>query len=125
MIHDQLLRRLSAAHAPVTTSELASALGFPVDAEHNAIVEVFAILAPEVERQGLGWVASTNTKARRVLSALHAFVNAHPDKRIFRVSAAIGHLVAQDQPTESELDVLLKGSSDFQLLPNAMIKRIS
>jgi len=54
---------------------------------------------------------------------LRAYADAHPEKRIFRVAAALGNLPAEDQMTEQQLQELLSRTGEFQLLANAMIKR--
>ena len=125
MIHDQLLRCLADRSGPTSTVELAQALSLPTDAEGHARVEILADLSPAIRRQGADWVLSADTPARRVLSALRSYADANPTKRIFRLSAALSDLPPQDQPTEEQLRELLGGSSDFKLLPNAMIKRVS
>ena len=125
MTQDRLLQYLSVATGPVETLDLAAALGFDPTPEDRGVVEVIATLCPGVRWLGGGWVASTDTPGRRVTSALKSYSDANPSKRIFRLSAAIGHLPAQDQMTEDQLRATLSQSSDFQLLPNAMIKRVS
>lgn len=124
MIHDQLLRCLAERSGPTSTTELAQALALPSDAEGHAHVEIIAELSPMVHRQGAGWILSADTPARRVLAALRSYADGNPTKRIFRLSAALSDLPPQDQPTEDQLQDILGSSSEFKLLPNAMIKRV-
>ena len=125
MIHDEIMNRLSGADAPVSTPELASALGLSADAETHALIEIEAVLSTNIRRHGTGWVLSVDTPTRRVLAALRSYATAHPGKRLFRLAAALGELPPQDQPTEEAIRQLLDGSPEFKLLPNAMIKRVS
>lgn len=125
MTHEQLLNTLAQSSGPATASDLAAALGFPASAEANACVEVFAALSPELRRRGNGWMLSADAPARRVLTALRSYSDAHPTKSVFRAVAALGDLSAQEQPTEDQLREILSSTADFKLLPNAMIKRVS
>jgi hypothetical protein len=86
-------------------------------------LDLLLALSPEVSAFSDGWVASADTSDRRILGALRAYAQAHPERQIFRVAAALGHLSAQDQMTEQQLRELLSRTSEFQLLANAMIKR--
>jgi hypothetical protein len=125
MMHKVLLRRLADSSSPVSTPALTSALGLNADSDSHARVEILAQLSPSIRWQGSGWVLSTDTPARRVLAALRSYSSANSSKRIFRLSAALGALPPQEQPTEEQLRELLSDSSEFKLLPNAMIKRVS
>lgn len=125
MIHELLLRSLADRSGPTTTVELAQALALSADAEAHAHVEILAQLSPAFRRLGSGWILSADTPARRVLAAIRTYADANPTKRIFRLSQALSDLPPQDQPTEDQLLQILGGSSDFKLLPNAMIKRVS
>ena len=119
----QLIQIISASRTPVTTTEVAEAIGLPTSAESLAAVDLLLTLSPEVNVFSNGWVASVDTRDRRILGALRAYAEAHPEKRIFRGVAALGHLPAEDQPTDQQLQELLTMTGEFQLLANAMIKR--
>ena len=123
MKRDQLLQYIGANASPVTTISVATALGLPASAETFAAVDVLLALSPEVNELSDGWVVSSDTHGRRILGALRAYADAHPDKRIFRGAAALGHLPPADQMTEQQLRELLSRTGEFQLLANAMIKR--
>ncbi len=124
MRRDQLIQHIGASAMPVATSEATAALGLPASPEANAAVDVLLELSPDVYPASGGWLVSTNTRERRVLRALHAYVEAH-DRRIFRAAAALGHLSPKDQMTEQQLRELLSRTGEFRLLANAMIKRES
>lgn len=123
MKRDQLIQLISASPAPVTTIAAASAIGLSATAEALAAVDLLLTFSPEVNTFADGWLASTDTRERRILGALRAYVEEHPEKRIFRGAAALGHLPPEDQMTEQELKNLLSRTGEFQLLANAMIKR--
>lgn len=123
MIRDQLIQHISVSRTPVTTPAAATAIGLTVSAESLAAVDLLLSLSPEVNAFADGWVASADTRERRILGALRAYAEAHPEKKIFRGAAALGHLAPEDQLTEQELKELLSQNSEFQLLANGMIKR--
>ena len=70
-------------------------------------------------------MVNADTPARRLLTALRSYAETHPKKRFFRLNQAVGHLPPEDQLTEPQLRDLLEGSSEFKLLRNAMIQRVS
>lgn len=125
MIRQQLIQSVAASETPATTAAVAAVAGLPASAEALAAVDLLLTLSPEVSTFSDGWVVSVDTRDRRILNALRAYAEAHPDKRIFRVAAALGHLPAEDQMTEPQLQDLLSRTGEFQLLANAMIKRRS
>ena len=123
MRRDQLIQQIAASGSPVTTTAAATAIGLIPSAETFAAVDLLLALSPEVNALSDAWVASVDTPDRRILGALRAYVESHPNKRIFRGAAALGHLPAEDQMTEQQLRELLSRTAEFQLLANAMIKR--
>ena len=123
MVRDQLIQAVVLSKAPVTTVALAALTGRPASAEAFAAVDLLLMLSPEVSAFSDGWVASVDTRDHRILSALRSYAETHPNKRIFRVSAALEHLPPENQVTEQQLQDLLSRTGEFQLLPNAMIKR--
>ncbi len=123
MKRELLIKYISASRTPVTTVAAASAIGLAGSAELLAAVDLLLKFSPEVTPLSEGWVASAETRERRVLGALRAYAEAHPDKRIFRGTAALGHLPTEDQMTEQELRELLSRTDEFKLLANGMIKR--
>ncbi len=124
MTRDRLIQLIGASPMPVATSDATAALGLPASPEANAAVDVLLELSPDVYPASGGWKLSTDTRERRVLGALRAYVESH-DRRIFRAAAALGHLSAEDQMTEQQLRDLLSTTGEFRLLANAMIKRES
>ncbi len=125
MRREQLLRYISASTVPVATSDATAALGLSASPEASAAVDVLLELSPDVNPVPGGWMVSADTRERRVLGALHAYVEAHPQRRIFRAAAALSQLQSEDQMTEQELRDLLSRTGEFRLLVNAMIKRES
>jgi hypothetical protein len=123
MRRDQLLQHIGASSRPVTTSDATRAVGLPATPETYAAVDILLELSAEVTELPEGWTVSADTRERRILGGLRAYVEAHPSKRIFRSSAALGHLPPEDQMTEDQLRDLLASTGEFQLLANAMIKR--
>ena len=123
MKHDQLIQLVASSTSPVTTVAATMAIGLKPSAETFAAVDLLLKLSPEVSAFADGWTASVNTRSRRILTALRAYAEAHTEKRIFRGTAALGHLPAVDQLTEEELRDLLSKTGEFELLANAMIKR--
>ena len=125
MKRDELIRHIGTSSAPVSTVGAGAAVGLAASPETHAAIDVLLDLSPEVHAMTGGWTVSADTRDRRVLAALRTYVEAHPDKRVFRGAAALGHLAPGDQPTEQELRTLLAASGEFKLLANAMIKRES
>lgn len=124
MTYQHWLSHLSDATGPLTAQDVATAAGGAVSPEALATFELVAMLAPELCRQGHGWVLRADTPSRRILSAVRSYVDANPTRTVFRAAAALADLPPHEQPTEEQLRELLQGSSDFKLLPNAMIKRV-
>lgn len=123
MIRETLLQKVAVSRDPVSTAALASSAGLDSSPETLAAVDVLLAFSPEVNQYLDGWVMSVDTRDRRILNALHDHVAAYPDKKIFRVAAALGNMSAEDQMTEQQLQALLCRTGEFELLPNAMIKR--
>lgn len=123
MIRDQLVRLIAASATPVTTATAAASAGLPISAENLAAVDLLLTLSPEVRGVSDGWVISVDTRDRRILNALRSYAEAHPEKKIFRVAAALAHLPPEDQMTEEQLRELVSQTGEFQFLANAMIKR--
>ena len=105
------------------TADAAAVLGLPGNPETLAAVDVLLDLSPEVHVLMGGWSISADTRDRRILGALRAYADAHPEKRIFRGAVALGHLPLEDQMTEEQLKELLSRTGEYQVLANAMIKR--
>ena len=124
MMRQQLIQYIAASRTPVGTATLAAALDLPSGPESLGAMDLLLSLSPEVKPLSGGWIAAVDTRERRVLAALRSYAAAHPDKRIFRASAALGELGAADQMTEEQLRGLLADTHEFDLLGNAMIKRI-
>ncbi len=125
MRRDRLIQHIGASAIPVATSDATAALGLPASPEANAAVDVLLELSPDVNTVSGGWVVSADTRERRILRALRAYVESHLHRQIFRAAAALGHLSAEDQMTEQQLRDLLSRTGEFRLLANAMIKRES
>lgn len=123
MIRDNLLQKVAVSRDPVSTAALAASTGLDFSSETLAAVDVLLALSLEVNQYLDGWVMSVDTRDRRILNALHDHVTSYPEKKIFRVVAALGNLSAEDQMTEQQLQALLSRTGEFELLPNAMIKR--
>lgn len=122
-LRDALFRCLASSSEGCSTRRIAQALELDKTAEGIATVEAFLMLSPECYQEGSQWrVRSTNRRAR-ILSELQRYADSS-GRRIFRLSAALSHVEAHEHPTEEELSATLEGS-EFELLPNAMIKRVS
>jgi len=125
MRRDALIQHIGASATPVQTCDLPPVLHLPHTTEVQAAVEILLTLSPEVSALQDGWVISADSRERKVIGALRAYAEAHPGKRIFRASAALGDLPPEDQMTDEQLKTTLARTGEFQLLPNAMIKRES
>lgn len=123
MRRDDLIQHISSSPAPVSTAAAAGTIGLPSSAEVLAAVDILLTLSPEVNSRSDGWAVSADTRERRVLAALRDYASSHPERRIFRGSAALGHLPTGDQMTEEQLRALLSKSGEFRLLANGMVRR--
>jgi hypothetical protein len=123
MIRERLIQHIAASQSPVNTAAVAASIGLTASAETLAAIDMMLALSPEVNALPEGWMASVDTRERRILDALREYAAAHPEKRIFRGAAALGRLKPEDQMTEPELRKLLSRTDEFKLLANAMIKR--
>ena len=122
-IREAILRCLASSPEGCSVQRVAKDLELDRSGEGLATVEAFLLLSPECYQEGDHWrVRSTNRRAR-LLSELQRYADSS-GRRIFRLSTALGDVAPHEHPTEDELAGILEGS-EFELLPNAMIKRVS
>jgi hypothetical protein len=125
MIRDELLRRICTIPEGVPPSGLQDRTGLNSDSEDCALIEALLLLSPEVRYEGGVWRPVSGNRAFRVLAEIRRY-SAATGKRIFRLSSALAELPPQEHPTEEELKVILAATEpEFELLPNAMVKRIN
>ena len=107
-----------------STAALVAKLGKTKTQQEYAYVEACLHLSPEVTQHGELWVARSGNRKSRVLAEIRRYADAS-GKRIFRVSSALSSLPPQEHPTAEDLKSVLAGSNgEFELLPNAMIKKV-
>jgi hypothetical protein len=125
MKRDQILSKLEGATTGFTTSELVDQLGINNIPETQCAVEVLLLFSPEVHKDGQKWKFRKKGQKNKILAAIESYADLS-GKKIFRLSAALSNLPAHEHPTEDQLIKILERSNGrFQLLRNAMIKRIS
>lgn len=122
-LREGILRCLANSAEGCTTRHIAQTLEFNQSAEELATIEAFLLLSPECYQEGQRWRAKSTNRRARLLSELQRYADSS-GRRIFRLATALGDVPPHDHPTEDELGAILDGS-DFELLPNAMIKRVS
>lgn len=123
MIRDRIIRELQASPTGLDLPSLLSRMGIDVASAASAPVESILVLSPEVYFAESRWRIGSKSKASRILSAVEVYTGS-TGKKIFRASAALGSLSADEQPTVDELREILGSSGGrFTLLPNDMIKR--
>lgn len=123
MIRDRIIRELQAVPTGLDLSSLLSRMGIDVASAASASIESILMLSPEVYFAESRWRIGSKSKASRILSAIEVYTGS-TGKKIFRASAALGSLSAEEHPTADELREILGSSGGrFTLLPNDMIKR--
>lgn len=125
MIRDQLLAILSGSRTGESTRSLTEALSIGTAAEDQGIVEAILLLSPECRKENDRWLSRGESRAARLLSEIRAYADA-TGKRIFRLSSALKNVSANEHPTSEELTrILQEAGGEFELLPNAMVKKVT
>ncbi|MBT2989941.1 MAG: hypothetical protein KME65_13385 [Candidatus Thiodiazotropha sp. (ex Ctena orbiculata)] len=125
MIRNHLLQRLQMSDEGLSTDKLATEAGLEAVPEVNAAIDAVLLLSPECRREGNRWVLKGSTRGSKILAEIRKYSDAS-GKRIFRLSAALAKLPPNEHPTAEELESLLGvAGGEYELLPNAMIKRVS
>lgn len=124
MIRDTLLSALRGSSQGLPSTALAEQVDTICQPERVAAIEAILLLSPEVRRDDGRWKLSSESRTMRILSAIDAYADTS-GRRIFRVSSALANLPPSEHPTEAELTTVINSSGGrYQLMPNAMIKRI-
>jgi hypothetical protein len=124
VLHEHVLSVLSSAPGGLTTVAIAQRLELQATSDSFAAIEAALLLSPEVSREGNRWKLIVKGRAAQLLAAIENYADAS-GKRIFRLTAALSSFPASEFPTEPELrEVLASSNGRFDLLPNAMIRRI-
>jgi hypothetical protein len=122
MIRDTLIAHLSETEGASVASLLQTA-GLPAEAESLAAVELLLRYSSDAVLDGDKWKVAQAGKSAMILASIRNYV-ASSGRKIFRLSSALAQIPAHDHPNEEELKAALDSSNgEFELLPNAMIKR--
>lgn len=125
MIRDNIISKLDKNPNGLTVSALLDQLNLKKDPETYCACEALLLLSAEVDCEGQNWKIFKKERKNKIMAAIEAYADSS-GKKIFRVSAALSGLPVHEHPTEDELKTILdKSNGRFQLLRNAMIKRIS
>ncbi|MEW8552653.1 MAG: hypothetical protein AB2605_02575 [Candidatus Thiodiazotropha sp.] len=125
MIRNRVIRLLQLREEGLPTDRVAFEAGLEATPEVNAAIDAMLLLSPECLRVGKKWVLRGSTRSSKILAEIRKYSDAS-GKRIFRLSAALAKLSPSEHPTAEELESLLGvAGGEFELLPNAMIKRVS
>ena len=123
MIREDIIARVNAAADGLSKEDLRDCIGLNSGPEELAVVEALLLLSPDVSQHGGLWRPVSGNRTVRILAEIKRYSNA-TGKRIFRVASALASLPAHEHPTEEELRTILETTNaEFELLPNAMLKR--
>jgi hypothetical protein len=123
MIRDRVLKELQVSPMGLDLPSLLSKVGIDAVSSASSAVESILVLSSEVYLAESKWRIGSKSKSSRILSAIEVYTGS-TGKKIFRVSAALSSLSADEHPTADELrEILGSTGGRFTLLPNAMIKR--
>ena len=123
MIRERLFGELLASPTGLDLPSLLSKMRIDAGTSASAAIEAILMLCPEVYLAESRWRMGSRGKASRILSAIEVYTSS-TGKKIFRASAALSSLSADEHPTADELREILGSSGGrFTLLPNDMIKR--
>lgn len=124
MIRDSMLSKLNEASGS-TLVGMASDLGSTPSAESIAALEIVLFYCSDVHSQDGKWSVAKTGRTAAILAAIDNFATS-TGRKIFRVSSALQSIPPHEQPTETELQSALEMSHGrYELLPNAMIKKVN
>lgn len=124
MMHDEIIGYVSANTLGVPLGAIQQFIGKSVHVEDRAVVEAILLLSPEVNHHNGLWSPIRANRSARILTEIRRYADA-TGRKIFRVSAALANIPPHEHPTEDELNAILAtATAEFELLPNAMLKRI-
>ncbi|MCB1064813.1 MAG: hypothetical protein KDN20_18075 [Verrucomicrobiae bacterium] len=123
-IRPQILETLQSSPGGLSSRALAQKTGLDCTAESIAAVSVMALVSGDIRFEEERWKPTKSIGATPVaiLAVLENYART-TGKRIFRASAALQFLSAEQQPTADDLQRIVEESGHaFELLPNSMIK---
>lgn len=123
MIRDNLITVLSKNPGGLRTKSLVAQADFPWDVEKLYVAEALLWMSPELKNENGTWKLARESKQSRIISKIDTYSQA-TGKKIFRLATALESLPVQEHPTETELKQILEADGRYQLLANAMIKRV-
>lgn len=122
MIREKIMARLSESDSASTQSLLACA-ELANNADSFAAVELILHYSPEVVFDDGRWKVAQSGKSTKILAAISNYATSS-GRKIFRLSSALAQFPLHEHPNEHELKAALGLShGEYELLPNAMIKR--
>lgn len=122
MIREKLIACLSETDGASAGSLLQSA-GMSSDPESLSAAELLLHYSSDVVLDGGKWKVAQAGKSATILAAIRNFASSS-GRKIFRLSSALAQIPPHEHPNEEELKAALDLShGEFELLPNAMIKR--
>lgn len=122
MIRANLLSRLAELNGASVVGLLqGSDVG--VSPESTAAAELLLQYSPDVVLDDGKWKIAQASRSATILAEIKNYATSS-GRKIFRLSSALARIPAHEHPNEDELKQALDLSSgEFELLPNAMIKR--
>jgi len=122
MIRDKLLSRL-AETSGISIAGVLQGSDIAVNAETTAAAELLLQYSPDVVFDDGKWKVAQAGRSATIFAAIHNY-SVSSGRRIFRLSSALAQIPPHEHPNEDELKQALDLShGEYELLPNAMIKR--
>lgn len=122
MIRDKLVSCLTESDGASTAALIRRAEGRE-NVEMIAAAELLLHYSPDIVFDDGEWKVAQAGKSAKIMAAIRNY-GTSTGRRIFRLSAALAQIPAHEHPNEEELKAALNLShGEYELLPNAMIKR--
>ena len=122
MIRDQILSTLAETDGATIVGVL-QGTELPVNAETSAAAELLLHYSHDVVFDDGKWKVAEAGRSATILAEIKNY-SVSTGRKIFRLSSALAKLPPHEHPNEDELKQALDLShGEYELLPNAMIKR--
>ncbi|MDM4018185.1 hypothetical protein [Roseiconus lacunae] len=122
MIRDKLLSRLTELDGASVTGLLQGS-DVAIGPESTAAAELLLQYSSDVVLDDGKWKIAQAGRSATILAAIKNYATSS-GRKIFRLSSALAKIPPHEHPNEDELRQALDHShGEFELLPNAMIKR--
>jgi hypothetical protein len=122
MIRNNLLSRLAELEG-ASVAGLLQGTDIVANAETSAAAEILLQYSPDVVFDDDKWKLARASRSATILAAINNY-SVSSGRKIFRLSSALAQIPPHEHPNEDELKAALELSlGEYELLPNAMIKR--